>query len=263
MLPPVQFSAVHRRFRDEWFDMVETPYPTAWIDQGAVGEGESESVHVLNQSDGMRGVAKPGPRHAGQTEHLRAAHERLAFDLSCLVSLPISPVILWPHEAPSTYLIGRSISCWAFPQAMKWDEADGKGLITPAAKASVAPLIAAGRVFHSWIGDQDRKGSHIILDLDSPDGHANIAFIDHGHSMSLYWKGPDANTPACPKYLADVPDCDEAVIETADHIASINESEIRRVVDRIPALYLPDAERAHIVQNLLARKGNLRSILGV
>ena len=54
-----------------------------------------------------------------------------------------------------------------------------------------------------------------------------------------------------------------SLIETAEQIAAIDDIEVSRVVNRIELPYLPPEPRGHILNNLLARKGNLRAILGI
>jgi hypothetical protein len=168
LLPALQYSASQKRLRDDWFGKVETT--DKWSELGPVGEGESESLRVSNPADQMAAIAKPGPNKGKENSHFRAAHEKLAFDLACLVSLPVPPVLLWSEGLGPKYAVGRAISCWAFPQAKKWSEASAQGLLTPALKLTASADISCMRVFHSWIGDTDRKPDHIIVDLDSPAG---------------------------------------------------------------------------------------------
>src|SRR5258708_2079278 len=92
--PPVhRFSAIQGPLRDDWFGQIETKFD--WIELGPIGEGESQSLRVRNNGNDMEGAAKPGPTKAGEDKHCRAAHEKLAFDLSCLTALPVCPVVLW------------------------------------------------------------------------------------------------------------------------------------------------------------------------
>jgi hypothetical protein len=259
-MPVHRFSALQRALRDEWFGLVETA--DRWTEKGPIGEGESASIRVQNEFNAMVGVAKPGPPKAAETDHCRAAHEKLAFDLAYAAELPVGAVVLWDEAMTAQYRRGRSISSWAFPEAIKWSEADRSRLITPASKIGAGYVISMMRVFHTWIGDTDRKGDHILLDINGPDGDPRVAFIDHGHSMSLTWKTPNAASGPCPNYLPDVPEVRDAMIEAADRIAAIENAEVERLVNRIPAAYLPDPHRGHILQNLMARKGTLRTILG-
>jgi hypothetical protein len=100
-----RFSALQRNLREDWFASPETRDDT-WVNEGAIGEGESQSIRVRNTIDGMMGVAKPGPALGAQGDHCRAAHERLAFDLAYLAALPVAAVILWPQDMPSIYKRG-------------------------------------------------------------------------------------------------------------------------------------------------------------
>lgn len=257
-MPRRRFSDERCRLCDDWFAAVETN--EAWTDQGPVGEGESRSIRVANAA-GLIGIAKPGPAVAANTV-CRAAHEKLAFDLAHILELPVPPVILWGENMPATYVRGRSISAWAFQQAMKWHEADAKNLLSAASKDSVRAQASAMRVFHTWISDTDRKSDHTQVDLSSPDGQLGIAFIDHAYSQSFVWKAPNHAVGACAAYMP-VPELRDIMVATADRIAAVPDAEVTRLVHRIPVSYLPDPQRGHILSNLLARKGNLRTALGI
>jgi hypothetical protein len=254
------YSALQARLREEWFALVETP--DTWIDRGAIGEGESQSIRVENANTGLMAVAKPGPHKAAEEGHCRAAHEKLAFDLAYMAHLPVAPVVLWREAAPDTYKRGRSISAWAFEQSDKWDNANGRGIITPTLRDSAGPIVSAMRVFHTWISDTDRKSDHVQVNLDSPPQSLEMAFIDHANSLSFVWKSADHPTPPQPPYMP-APEHRDVMIETTDFIASIPDAEVSRIVARIDLPYLPEPQKAHILGNLLSRKGNLRTILGI
>lgn len=261
LIAPVhRFSAIHKRLREEWFEQVETK--DKWVDNGPVGEGESESRRVMNTVTKLLGVAKPGPNKAAEENHCRAAHEKLAFDLSCLVGLTVCPVILWGEDI-AQYKRGRSISAWAFPQSKKWDEAETLTLISPQHRTSAGPMVSAMRVFHTWIGDSDRKDAHIHVDLNSPSDELVIAFYDHANTLSNSWTAPAAQVTLLGDYMNQrgVPVVDEVMVETANLIAALDDAEITRLVQRIPTAYLPDPQRGNIMSNLLSRKGQLRALL--
>lgn len=253
------FTALQKRLRESWFGLVETS--DAWTDLGKVGDGESQSRRVRNNIDRMEAVAKPGPEKATET-CCRAAHEKIAFDLSCVVSLPVPAVVLWPDGLGAEYVRGRAISSRAFAQAEKWNIADSKRLLSLLDKAQVSAEISAMRIFHAWIGDTDRKQDHVIFDLDSPKGYPRIAFIDHGFSMSYAWKTPSVPLAPIRNYVADVPEDTAMMRQAADFIREIPDADVERIVMRVPEAYLPDPEREHILKNLLARKRNLHTLVG-
>lgn len=190
----------------------------------------------------------------------RAAHEKIAFDLAHWLDLPVPPVILWGKDM-SQYVRGRSISAWAFPRAAKWDDANRFGLLTPELIASAGPVVSAMRVFHTWISDTDRKSDHTQVDLDSADV-LGVAFIDHAFSMSYQWRQPDAPIGACPPYMP-APEDRGTMLHVAELICQAPDVQIERIVNRIPAGYLPPVEREHVLENLKGRKGKLRTILGL
>lgn len=256
----LKYSAFLRVPRDDWFNLVETL--DDWIVGDPIGEGESCAIQVTNVTDGMMAVAKPGEKK-GADEICRAAHEKVAFDLAHVLGLPVSPVVLWNAEMPGKYKRGRAISCWAFPQAMKWNEADGKNLINEKARASAAPLVAMFRVFHTWIGDGDRKPDHLIVDLESPESELRFAAIDHGFSMSKDWRGPEAPIRACGAYLQNVSEDPEGIAEAIEAIERLDSATVKGLVDRIPEPYLPAPQRGYILSNLTSRQGKLRGAFGV
>ncbi len=250
-----RFSATQLELCAAWFDLVETP--DEWTDVGPIGEGESQSVRVKNGA--IAGVAKPGSQRASDLA-CRAAHEKIAFDLAHCLDLPVPPVILWGKDM-SHYVRGRSISAWAFPQAKKWDEAARLGLLTPKLIASASPIVSAMRVFHTWISDTDRKSDHTQVDLDSAEV-LGVAFIDHAFSMSHQWKQPDAPIGACPQYMP-ASEHRGTMLEVAELISKFPDTEIERIVNRIPAGYLLPTERQHILGNLKQRRGKLPVIVGL
>jgi hypothetical protein len=249
-------SAIQKRFRDEWFDSIETD-PDEWAEEGPIGEGESQSVRVINKITGFRGIAKPGPILGSQSGYCRAAHEKLAFDLACMLGLPVCPVLLWPKDAPSIYRVGRSISAWAFPRSEKWDLAINQGLISPRQIEGAAAVHSAMRVFHTWIADTDRRQDHAHFDLSSPAHEARSAFYDHSNSLSFSWAHPNCPIDVVPSYMPGDTHA-ETLAATARAIATLDEDEIARLVHRIPRFYLPEPRRTNIVRNLLDRRIALR-----
>ena len=80
--------------------------------------------------------------------------------------------------------------------------------------------------------------------------------------MSLHWRGPDHPIALLPECLPNST-VREVMEETANRIAAIPEAEITRLVGRVPHLYLPEPYSTNIIQNLVARRGNLLATLGV
>ena len=260
-LPVHPFSAVQRRLRDEWFALTETP--DTWTEVGAIGDGESGSIRVINNVTRLPGAAKPGPQKGSEENHCRAAHEKLAFDLSCLVGVTVCPVVLWGEGSGAQYKRGRSISAWAFPQSKKWEEAENLKVLTPELRASAGPMISALRVFYAWIGNTDLGPKHVHVNLEGPDDEVILAFYDHANAFSQVWTAPNAALALCTDFMNPhgVPVIPEVMVEAALCIASLDDAEITRLVQRIPIIYLPEPYRGNIISNLLSRKGQLRALL--
>jgi hypothetical protein len=255
-----KFTVEESRFRRKWFDLVETQDQWKELDRIGAVKGESDPIRVENCRTGRMGVAKPGPVKAHQDYFCRAAHEKLAYDLAYLIELPVSPVVLWQEGAPDPYKRGRSISAWAFEQSLTWKAADASGFITPAQTEAARSIISAMRAFHIWIGDLDRDTHQISIDLAAGTGELRVSFYDHSSSMSYIWSTDDAETQTLPTYFP-LPDLREIMLETADRIAALPESQIRDLAMRIKEPYLPDEIRHRILSNLLRRKARLREIL--
>jgi hypothetical protein len=99
------------------------------------------------------------------------------------------------------------------------------------------------------------------VDLDSAEA-LGVAFIDHAFSMSHQWKQLDAPIGACPQYMP-APEDRGTMLEVAELISRFRDTEIERIVNRIPAAYLLPTERQPILDNLKGRKGKLCAILGL
>jgi hypothetical protein len=251
IFPPAQIELC-----EAWFATVETT--DEWTDKGAVGEGESGSIRVA-RDDGLLGYAKPGqPRADGVP---RAAHEKIAFDLAHLLEFPVPPVVLWDRgegHLDNRYL---SISAHAFPQCAKWDFAMNLGILTAELLQSASRTVSAMRAFHTWISDTDRKSDHTYVDLASTH-ELGMAFIDHAFSLSYVWKRDDHAAGPCLGYMP-TPEIVGVVGEAADRIAELPVDRITDIVNRVPAPYLQDDARKHILSNLLSRKQQLRAILAI
>lgn len=255
-----------RRFSDERLRLCENWAATVvttetWHEKGPVGEGESQSMWVENET-GLRGVAKPGqPKRDNER---RAAHEKIAFDLAHLLELPVPPVVLWDRgDTVDAGLRWASISARAFAQGMKWNEAQAQNLLSQTAISSVLSIASAMRVFHTWLADSDRKADHVQVDLASPEAALGVAFIDHAFSMSHVWKAANCDGGVCRSDVLPVPEDPDAIRATADRIAGLAPASIEEIVNRVPLGFLPEPERGHIISNLLGRRGRLKALLGV
>jgi hypothetical protein len=236
MLTIRHFSQEQLELCNKWFSLVETT--DIWNELGPVGDGESQSIRVQN-TDGLIGVAKPGqPKTDGIC---RAAHEKIAFDLAHILEFPVPPVILWDRgdgHQDNRYL---SISAWAFPQSVKWNNAQQMGILTEQLQLSVGPALSAMHVFHTWISNTDRKSDHIQVNIDSQGDELEIAFIDHAYSMSQVWKGDNWQVGECPKYLYELV-IPEIISQVIENIENYPKNKIEEIVTRIPIHYLSETE---------------------
>jgi hypothetical protein len=259
------FSEDQHRLRRDWFSNLETP--DKWKEGEPVNEGESGAIRVENLTNPMRGIAKPGPTKAAETNLCRAAHEKIAFDLAFLLQLPVPPVLLWRRCAPSRYRRGRCISAEAFAESFSWEEASSRRMISSVQKANAAPIFSAMRAFHVWISDHDRNCGQVRYDIRCGSDTPALAFVDHTYSMSWTWSNatPDIplSSPSREKLSRNnLPDLMPGVTsEVADAIARLPNEKIEDVVNRIGEPYLPLEVKTLILCKLLDRKIKLSKVL--
>lgn len=190
----------------------------------------------------------------------RAAHEKIAADLGHLLELPIPPVTLWTDPASGKLY---SISAFAFPQALTWDQATP--LRTPAFMANALSILAAGFVFHTWISDGDHggNGGNVLIDQGSSEAEPSLAFIDHAFSMSQNWN--EASPPCIPlgAYYAPVNDLPREHLErVVKRVQGIKDDQIQHLIGRVPPQFLPDLQANLIRKCLLRRRGELAAAFG-
>jgi hypothetical protein len=248
----------YRRFADaendlasDWSTRAQSLDP--WVRGAHVGTGESQSIHV-SRPDGVRAIAKPAFQKG--TDVPRAAHEKIASDLAHALGIPVPPVLLWEDPNDSERF---AISARAFRQPLTWDQA--KPFLTPEFVSNAAPILAAGFVFHAWIGDSDHAGNvgNVLIDAESTPELPGLAFIDHAFSMTYEWKNVDGPCTALSSYYisrAEMPE--DAIADAVLRVQTVSSEAIREIVGRIPAIYLPEP-RATLIDECLRRRQALIS----
>jgi hypothetical protein len=250
---------MYRRFPRRIEDMAKVwrahAYTTEqWTFIEDVGVGESEVFKVQNQS-GLYAYAKPS--HDLHSDTPRAAHEKIASDLAYDIKLPVPPVQIWrsgPKDRGGLF----ALSLMGFDQPMDWNVAVERRLVNEAICKSVAPAISACDVFHTWIGDLDRKSEHVQIDLDAADSNMGISVIDHAYAMTHIWRS-DQKHPLhlCETKLAGVDKNRAAIHYIVGKIERCRNDSIKDICARVPGEFLSDAQREAIVSNLITRRDEI------
>jgi hypothetical protein len=109
-------------------------------------------------------------------------------------------------------------------------------------RSRVAP-ISAMWVFESWISAQDRGAKHVIVNSALGHNPIGLAFIDYSHALSMFWTTDDAPLGAATWTFGDIAKDDQVVRHVAKQLHALADAAISEVVTRIPAEWLPDAQR--------------------
>jgi hypothetical protein len=249
-----RFAAAEVDLAKDWSQHARTA--DSWTLGAPIGLGESGSLHVTRH-DGLKGIAKPAFQKGPEVP--RAAHEKIASDLAYALEIPVPPVALW--ETPEGDLF--AISARAFKQPLTWDQA--KPLLTPEFQKNAAPVLAAGLVFHSWIGDTDHggNGGNVLIDAASTPDLPGVAFIDHAFSMSHGWTAVSPVVALSSYYCAisDLPR--DAIADVVRRVQSLQKDAISEVIWRIPAIYLPESRAKLIEECLQTRRLTIAAAFGL
>jgi hypothetical protein len=257
------FEAETLALRASWSGCAVAPH--TWERIGNNGGTDSAPFDVKDQN-GLRGKAKPG---FIKPDVSRAAHEKIASDLAALLDLPIPPVTLCkltsanglqqdPNQPGDPFVC---VSAWAFPTCDEWRI--HAAVITEEEKASTIIPLSAVWVFDSWISAQDRDHSKHILVSPSGQPPLEIACIDYAFSLSQAWASGAVPGAAGWQMPFEVAKRDVATVSaTANRVASMKDTEIEEIVNRIENGWLPDDRRKLILKNLLERRGKIHEIVG-
>jgi hypothetical protein len=188
----------------------------------------------------------------------RAAHEKIAFGLGRLLSLPVAPVVLWDRGLEKSENRYLAISARLFDHAIHWTNSAVAALPVKEREKGIA-LFSAMHVFYTWIADRDRNESAALIDgNEAADGRLRVGFIDHDKSLSEHAVWPDNVT----RYPRDADDR-KAMSKLATEISVLKAEQIQTVVNLVPIPYLPVEKRLSIAKNLIDRKDRLHSLLGL
>jgi hypothetical protein len=251
-----RFEPREQRLAALWSQMVVSK--DGWTLGELIGRGESGARRATGP-DGQAGIVKS----AFWYEINGAAHEKIASDLAYMLGIPVPPVALWQHpDSGELY----SISAAAFKQPINWDEARILNVLTSKFRKNARPILSAGFVFHSWIGDKDHgeNPGNVLVNANSSPEHPGLAFVDHCLSMSYKWSGFEEDFAVWdgPYYGLQRNRMDVDVLtDCVGRIMRLSKEDIVATVRRIPPAYLPTQDADLICQGLLARRERLSALL--
>jgi len=155
-----------------------------------------------------------------------------------------------------------AISVWPFLFFEEWGDRINNKMTADQKQSRVGP-ISAMWVFESWISAQDRGAKHTIVNSALGNNPVGLGFIDWAHSLSMFWTADDAPSVAAAWSFGDVAKDDKVVRHVAEQVQKLKDADVREVVTRIPAGWLPDVPKPIIVSDLLSRKAKIDKIVGL
>lgn len=224
----------------------------AWVATGH--RWNSFTKPYLVRQGKLQAVKKPGV-HLSEFRQV-AAREKIASDLAYELRLPVPPAILWNCRCSGddgTYAV---ISAWAYERPESWGVA--KKILSSPQIEELRAASCAMMPFETWIAARDRHDENVLVNVE-PSGRPTSVWIDYALSLDGVWgrtQSPDC--PVVERYpLIGKPDL-EAIREVARGIATMENSVIEQIVNRIPEECMSKDIASSIASNLLAR----RSIIG-
>ncbi len=253
------FEERERTLFDTWSGEVLTS--KKWQLVQPVGFGVTEPW-LADSSDGIRAIVKKADLVLATQTVWAGAHEKIAADLAHEVGVCVAPVVLWKTPDGNARF---AISARAFAQYEHWETAQELGLVSADVLEALLPALAAGYVFHNWIGDTDHNGSDQNLVFSTTDAAASkpaIAFVDHSRSMSQRWKR-DGRLDVLQNSYYVAPEQLPLILQQAalNRILSLSSARIDEVVHRVPEDFLPSPIRDIICRCLKSRKSELKNLV--
>lgn len=237
-------------------------------------EGEGGGFFV--ESDwlqGRRAYLKPRQPDAMRA-FCRAAREKIASDLAADIGVCVPPVVLARRFDAAGEETSVCVSLVMYPRQWSWGQirgllADrGASTITKAVAALVPEAASRGLAFDTWIGQTDHADHphNIIFGYDPADeADRSFVFLDYAMAMGVKGMWENGGHMACsvapfPQYMINNLDR-QVLAETIAVIETMPDGQIREVVGRIPASYLPEEQGGIIADGLIGRRALIRSTL--
>src|SRR6266480_2193467 len=228
---------------------------------GAAG-GEAQGYYVTSGT--VNAYAKPS-----KLDPLpKAAHEKIASDLAFDIGLPVPPATLlnWgkPPVGDQPHVV---LSLIPFLSVHKWGEIKAVPSLEAQLKQEMRSVASAIVPFDTWLGNQDRVNNdgNILVSKDKvdPATKLGVVYVDFSNSMLVRWRSSDFETvDAIGIYPIDPKDVDISAMDVVtSKIETMQDEEIKAVVNGLPNEFIDDSDRRIVQDALLFRKSNIRAAL--
>jgi hypothetical protein len=258
LLPLRNFPDHINTLADQWITMVVNGED--WTATGRRYHGISLPYEVVNKQR-VLAVLKPGPSGRSQCKPSELGCEKIASDLAYLLELPVPPVVLSQavdRQGAPPYWVALSAIC--FDVSLQLNQV--WAMLERNQQTHCDRLASATMIFDLWIGNVDRDERNIIVHMSrggQPWRGAGI--VDHSRSLIHCWESVyerDFNDlriyrPA----LIDF----ETMQKTVEKIVGLPESELERIIDRIPPEVLGGPAKTVITDQLLSRRQRLTTYI--
>jgi hypothetical protein len=203
------------------------------------------------------------------------ANEYIAARLARRLDLPVAKlkqaVVIGPDGKPQKGFV--SVQARA-REMTTWNEAAPEIVLHPEKYVKDIGLLSSLVVFDAWIANVDRaNGKNLILHRNQESDKYDWYLIDHG--LTLYgpprkWERGVWNSPFwdqlwqhyhVPKGLLRLQSSESVLLPMIRKIEAVKESEIERIVGKLPQEELGGIERRIIMQLLIYRQKRLRGII--
>lgn len=251
-----KFDRSLEKIAEDWASRATTDSAWKIAEVGPFAGTESGPVMVRWMTH-RTAIAKPDLKKAD--DRYRTVNEKIASDLGYLLGLPVSPCVLWDRGAGIDPTKERyvSLSQWATSTADHWGVLGNEVLADKVLTSEAVRIFSAMKAFDAWLSADDRKALHVLTDISSS-GDLILVFFDFAYFMN--WKSE--NAPLTFKSWTPVAE-DPAVIDAvAKEIENFPDSEIDRIIDRIPDEFFANKNQREIIKsNLKLRSEKIFEIL--
>lgn len=262
MLTGRAFGDAVEALASEWRKGILTT--DAWRSTSRPGAVQGESEGFFVGCGGHDGYAKPSKAKRDQVP--RAAHEKIAADLACDLSLPVPPVLLWERSGVAAGEETKcAISYVPFNPAHKWGHIAAMPATATRLSQALTNAASAMAALDTWLDNRDRAANpgNLIVNGDGIVEPVRYAYIDYSYSMSYGWK--DGPVPPVAGVIGPYPPTVKVDISvlaaSVQAIESLHADVIKEVVGRIPDAFMTPVRRAVVIDGLLKRRTDLRAAL--
>ncbi len=185
--------------------------------------------------------------------------ERIAAELARVIGVDV-PEFRLGFLQGQTATVGVSMAFGTESLDLVMLRARSKTLFDSAPVQEAIKAASGLLALHAWLGTDDLKDEHLVIREEQRGGPYRVAAIDFSYSMTWRAASDPIQPPTGPPALTQVVDPARLVL-AVDRIEQCDESVIRGIVADMPPDTLSDAERALLVEGLIARRPQVRAAM--